>query len=127
MIVREHLYGDELLAAVFAQWPVNTRFEAVDHKIVGAFYKASKKKKYAELFENYVFDNPEPKSGIHEALLAFCISGLIGTYSGVRVEYELTPEIRSRYEYYIRDKCEDQEDLVRELAKEIAETLNVQM
>ena len=49
------LIGDELLIAVFNKFPKGKSLH-LKNDIMLAFYKASKKPAYAELFENYRFD-----------------------------------------------------------------------
>lgn len=49
------LIGDELLIAVFNEWPKQkVLYYKGDYML--PFYKASKKPEYAELFQNYKFD-----------------------------------------------------------------------
>lgn len=49
------LIGDELLVAVFNEFPIGKRLH-LKNDIMLAFYRASKDSAYAELFENYRFD-----------------------------------------------------------------------
>ncbi len=123
------LCGDELLVAVFGQFPPGSTFRITDENdIVDAFYKARANAKFEPLFANYPFDEDgiEPSSReLSDGLRALQQTRLLGRMNPALVNYTISPALQLSYSKYVQPRLHGQEPLLKELADGIRQELEI--
>jgi hypothetical protein len=123
------LCGDELLVAVFGQFPPGSSFRITDENdIVDAFYHARQDRRYMHLFANYPFDEDgvEPSSReLSDGLRALQQTRLLGRMNPALINYTISPALKISYDRYIRPRLQGQEQILKELANAIRGELGI--
>lgn len=119
------LIGDELLTAVFHYFPKNVG-KHFKESYMKAFYQTSKNPEFAELFQNYHFDEdgafPYSKE-FEEGMYNLTLSQLVYQGAGINT-YQFSEGVSIRFEKYINPRLnENQRKLIKKLSDEIKEIL----
>lgn len=122
------LVGDELLVAVFAQFPQKEFRVQDDDAIVRALYRAKKTGRFNKFFRHYAFDvdglTPSSRA-ISQALGFLHQTRLMGRMNPDLVRYSISESLGIRYEQYIKPKIAGNESELIQLAKAVESELGI--